>query len=127
MRYFTVEEANSLIPKLEIILLKLKNRQVDLENFRPLVKEIAAKAAFPGSNGGHAKGLKYARTMQDFFELIKELNSYGCLLKGIQQGLVDFPSIRDGREVYLCWQLGETEIEFWHELDTGFAGRKPIR
>lgn len=126
MKYFTVEEANSLIPKLETLLLKLRSKQVELDSFKPVIDTIAAKSAYPSRNGGHAKGLGYAKTMQDFVELINQLNSYGCVLKDIPQGLVDFPAIRDGREVYFCWKLGETEIEFWHELDTGFIGRKPI-
>jgi hypothetical protein len=50
----------------------------------------------------------------------------GCELKGIEEGLIDFPSPREGRTVYLCWKLGEDSIGSWHELDTGFAGRQPL-
>jgi hypothetical protein len=51
----------------------------------------------------------------------------GCLLRDIDLGIVDFPSIHDGKEVYLCWKLGEESVGFWHEVDAGFAARKPIR
>ena len=58
--------------------------------------------------------------------LIKAIVELGVALKDIEQGLIDFPTERDGRIVYLCWRQGEDEIRFWHELDTGFAGRRPL-
>ena len=59
-------------------------------------------------------------------ELLAEINGLGCELKGLDEGLIDFPTERDGRTVYLCWRLGEERIAYWHELDTGFAGRQPL-
>ena len=61
-----------------------------------------------------------------FYQLIEELEETGVSLKGLDQGLLDFPSRRFNEDVWLCWKDGETEIKFWHELDTGFNGRKPI-
>jgi hypothetical protein len=58
--------------------------------------------------------------------LIEELDEIGVELKGIDEGLVDFPSERDGRVINLCWRMGEETIAWWHELDTGFAGRQPL-
>ena len=55
-----------------------------------------------------------------------KLEEIGCEIKGIREGLVDFPSIREGKEVYLCWRMPEKEILFWHDINAGFAGRKPI-
>jgi hypothetical protein len=63
------------------------------------------------------------QTMQ---ELVDELSSFGCELKDPNMGLIDFLSLRDGREVYLCWHLGEEHINFWHYPDAGFAGRQPL-
>ena len=54
------------------------------------------------------------------------ISERGILVKGIEPGLVDFPSLKDGREVYLCWREGEAQIDFWHEVDTGFPGRQPL-
>ena len=55
-----------------------------------------------------------------------ETNGAWCVVKNVEQGLVDFPSLRDAREVYLCWHAGEPEIQSWHEVDVGFAGRQPL-
>jgi hypothetical protein len=122
-RYFTLEEANSFIPALEEILTKLKD-QVDrmgleyseIENLREDVR----------GNGGHDSGPKYLGEISRFAHLINEVNSRGCILKDVARGLVDFPCLKDGREVYLCWMLGETSIEWWHERDEGFDGRQSI-
>jgi hypothetical protein len=59
-------------------------------------------------------------------ELIDKLSSFGCVLKDPSIGLIDFLSLRKGREIYLCWYLGEERINFWHYLDTGFAGHQPL-
>jgi len=59
-------------------------------------------------------------------ELLKEIRSHGCIIKDVNAGLVDFLSLRDGREVYLCWKYGEPEVDHYHELHTGFLGRQPI-
>jgi hypothetical protein len=67
--------------------------------------------------------------VQDFEKfdvLIHEIQATGVLIKDINLGLLDFPALKDGREVYLCWQYGEGEIAFWHEIEAGFAGRQPI-
>jgi hypothetical protein len=68
--------------------------------------------------------LNYAITK--FYEAIEMLENTGVVVKGIEQGLLDFPSKRFDEEVWLCWKYGETEIKFWHEKDSGFMGRKPI-
>lgn len=122
-RHFTLEEANAFIPTLEGLLGKLKD-QVDrmsseyaeIENLREGVR----------GNGGHVRGSQYLGELARFANLIHEVNSHGCILKDAARGLVDFPSLKEGREVYLCWMLGENSIEWWHERDEGFAGRQPI-
>ena len=59
-------------------------------------------------------------------QAINEIHETGCVVKDLDEGLVDFPSLRDGQEVYLCWKLGEEHIGYWHGLSEGFAGRKPL-
>ncbi len=122
-RFFTLEKANACIPTLEAVLRRLNDQMAlmrteyaDLEELREVVRD----------NGGHAQGGKYLSEIARFATLIHEVNSHGCILKDIAQGLVDFPFLKDGREVYLCWMLGEKSIEWWHERDAGFAGRQPI-
>jgi len=69
---------------------------------------------------------EYVVNTDQLSDLREELEGVGCEFKDFEMGLVDFPSIRDGREVYLCWKLGEEQVSHWHEVNTGFAGRKPL-
>jgi hypothetical protein len=72
-------------------------------------------------------GVRYANLLTNFAEQMSELEDLGVQLKDFDRGLVDFPSLRDGRVVLLCWQLGEgDELEWWHDMDTGFGGRTPL-
>lgn len=122
-RYFTVEEANEFLPTLETLLRSLKvlvgkmhSEYSELEGLKDVVR----------GNGGHERGQQYLAEVARFASLIQEVNKSGCILKDIDKGLVDFPFKKDGREVYLCWMLGEESIGWWHERDTGFPGRQPI-
>ena len=83
--------------------------------------------AHPKGEPASLPRLREIQALRDEAEsLIKAIVNLGVALKDIEQGLVDFPAERDGRIVFLCWKQGEDEIRFWHELDTGFAGRKPL-
>ena len=87
--------------------------------------ERAAEAAELG--GGMPNGAAYIVTLTELSQSIGELDALGIQLKDYGRGLIDFPSFRDGRVVLLCWQLGEGDsIEWWHEMDAGFAGRLPL-
>lgn len=88
---------------------------------RPDVWPVLEKAA---GNGGSRKAGELLELFVNFEKALKELQGLGCELKGLEQGLVDFPALREGRTVYLCWQYNEPEITFWHEIDAGFAGRQ---
>ena len=89
----------------------------------PDIRNAREKAKW---NGGSEEGTGYLNVVLKYNHLIQEIESVGCEIKGIREGLVDLPSIREGREVYLCWRMPEKEIRFWHGLDTGFSGRQPI-
>lgn len=70
---------------------------------------------------------RYPPQLVRLVEIVKELDERGILVKGLDEGLIDFPCIRqNGEEVYLCWRLGEETIDFWHRIPDGFRGRKPI-
>ena len=74
-----------------------------------------------------SSGLAYAQALTELTSTIGELEALGVQLKDFERGLVDFPSLRDGRVVLLCWQMGEgDELEWWHDVDAGFAGRTPL-
>lgn len=132
-RIFTVEEANQLVPRLAAILPELRRLRDAIVKEKDLhdVEEIA-------SHGTTGKAAQTARDEMDRLqknvrrlerEFEKELRFFeeeGCELKGIDPGLVDFYSDRDGELVYLCWMEHESVIQFWHPLSGGFAGRHPI-
>ena len=131
-RLFTLEEANALIPTLEPLLRRLQQQVEELRALNAQLEQIAE--SLPGSNGhrpvyeGQRQGLRtraeaLSQTIQGG---IDEVHRYGCELKGVDTGLLDFRAMRDGRVVYLCWRLGEKEIAYWHDLDTGFGGRQPL-
>ena len=85
----------------------------------------ASEAAEQGG-GGLTDGVAYAQILTELTRNIAELEALGVQLKDFERGLIDFPSLRDGRVVLLCWQLGEgDELEWWHDVDAGFAGRTP--
>jgi len=125
MKLFTVEEANALLPSVRQILQKIRRSRRRLGAFRTEAK-LAAEGAEQGG-GGMAEGVRYAMILTHLTEEMSELEALGVQLKDFDRGLVDFPSLRDGRVVLLCWQLGEgDELEWWHDMDAGFAGRTPL-
>ena len=125
MKLFTLEEANALLPSVRQILLRIKRSRQRLGALSSQAKMAAEKAEHGG--GGMSDGIRYANLLTDFTGEIAELDALGVQLKDFDRGLIDFPSLRDGRVVLLCWQLGEgDELEWWHDVDAGFAGRTPL-
>ena len=125
MKLFTIEEANALLPSVREILKKIQRSRRRLATYRKQAK-LAAEGAEQGG-GGMDNGVLYANLLTNFAEEMSELEALGVQLKDFDRGLVDFPSLRDGRVVLLCWQLGEgDELEWWHDMDAGFGGRTPL-
>ena len=129
-RYFTLDEAREHISWLAQLFADLKPLRARAQE---LTGETRALEQRIGSNGGSTTRdrLEQQRGLLD--EVVAEINlkadaisERGILVKGVEPGLVDFPSLMDGREVYLCWREGEAQIDFWHEADAGFAGRQPL-
>jgi hypothetical protein len=90
-------------------------------------EDARAAAAESESGGGMAGGAVYVETLYEIGKIIAEISNHGVQLKDHSRGLIDFPSMREGRIVLLCWQLGEhDEIQWWHETEAGFAGRQPL-
>ena len=125
MKLFSVEEANGLLPTVRPILLRIRRAHERLLSFRGEARRAAEGADLGG--GGMADGPLYVNLLLELFSGAGELEALGVQLKDQSRGLIDFPSLRDGRVVLLCWQLGEgDELEWWHDLEAGFAGRQPL-
>ncbi|MFQ5892793.1 MAG: DUF2203 domain-containing protein [Nitrospinota bacterium] len=122
-RFFSVDEVNTLIPTLESLLQQIQAQQTHMHTEYPELKDLREMVR---ENGGLARGTPYLAELARYSSLIEELHSHGCILKDIAKGLVDFPALKDGREVYLCWMSGEESVEWWHEREAGFAGRQSI-
>ncbi|MDP3766605.1 MAG: DUF2203 domain-containing protein [Dehalococcoidia bacterium] len=128
-RIFTLGEASALLPRLREILVEMQERKPALDALREELAEMTSAA----SGNGHLLGREVDRKRKEaqelvdrLNELLEEINRLGCELKGVEEGLIDFRWEREGRIVYLCWKLGEERIASWHELDTGFASRRPL-
>jgi hypothetical protein len=125
MKLFTIQEANALLPSVRTILARIQRAHGRLSPYREDARQ-AAQAAEQGG-GGIEDGVAYAVILTELTSAMTELDALGVQLKDFERGLVDFPSLRDGRVVLLCWQMGEgDELEWWHDLDAGFAGRTPL-
>lgn len=122
-KLFTLDEANAFVPQLLDLVPRIQKLSVSLNNDFPDIKYAREKAKW---NGGSDQGVDYLNAVLKYNDLMHRIEGMGCEVKGIREGLVDFPSLREGREVYLCWRMPEKEILFWHDLNTGFSGRKPI-
>ena len=124
MKLFTVEEANELLPTLRPKLLRIKHLYEIIGSLREAATAAAAAAA---AGGGMEGGSLYVKTLYEVGKLMTELAETGVELKDHDRGLIDFPSLRNGRVVLLCWQLDEgDEILWWHDVEAGFAGRQPL-
>lgn len=120
---FTLEEANNLIPILHPLLGQLLEHQARLATLYRPTQPLLRQAAL---NVGNADTTQLTIEMMAIEKLSTEIRSYGCLLKDIKVGLIDFLSEQDGREVYLCWRYGEPEITHYHHLEEGFSDRRLI-
>lgn len=130
-QYYTVEEANQALPLVRAIVADIVRQFREIHERKDRLKQITAKR--PNRKAGDMYGDEVARIEEEIEKdivvlqgYIEELNKLGVELKDPVKGLIDFRSIYEGREVYLCWHLGEDEVAYWHELDAGFAGRQSL-
>ncbi|MEO8572858.1 MAG: DUF2203 domain-containing protein [Pyrinomonadaceae bacterium] len=124
MKMFTIEEANAILPSVRSRLERIQRLYARLAEFREPAKAAAIASEF---GGGMVDGPVYVKALYEVGKLTTELHDLGVQLKDYSRGLIDFPCLRDDRVVFLCWQLGDgDEIEWWHEVEGGFAGRQPL-
>lgn len=129
-RTFTPAEANALLERVRPLVERLVEERATALATRVRRAELSAKV---GGNGGGIDPHGVARIAAAADEAaagvraaVEELHALGVEVKDLDAGLVDFPALRDGERVYLCWQLGEDEVAWWHGLEEGFAGRRPL-
>lgn len=125
--YFTVEEANRTLPLVERIVRDIVAAHAALEQRQRAFHELADNASDPDV-AAQLETLReeMAAGVDHVNGFIEELQQIGCAFKGADGGLVDFPSHHGDRTILLCWKLGEASIRFWHEVDGGYAGRRPV-
>ncbi len=130
MKLFTLAEAEAMLSQVreQLEAMQACKREVDA------VRDYLEHAVSSTSGNGHVrdentlaeKRRKAEALVEDINDRLRVLNEWGIELKGLDEGLIDFPSEREGRVVYLCWKLGEEHITWWHEIDTGFANRQVL-
>ena len=130
-RYFTLQQAERLLPEVEsalreAILLKEEHQQAE-EQLRASTERVMMlggvdldRRAFLDQRARRDASALHLK------EVIERIQEFGCLVKDLDTGLIDFPTLFHGQEVYLCWKLGETGITYWHKVEDGFRGRQPI-
>ena len=129
-RHYTLEEAEAALPWVRDAIDTMREATANLLDART---KLSALLEAIRSNGGsthdeevHDLRSRVEKSTETLRQPLEEFENSGIIIRDLQRGLIDFPALRDGREVYLCWLYGEERIDYWHELDTGFAGRQPL-
>ncbi len=130
-KHFDRDEAEALLPVIgrhlgEAVEWKRLIEEVDAEMSQAVAKIMALGGSIPPSAELGRKKASREQYLSSLQQTLEEIQQTGCVVKDLDMGLVDFPSVLDGKEVYLCWKLGEKHIEFYHGMDEGYAGRKPL-
>jgi len=121
-RHYTLDEARARLPWVAERLAAMRSAQERLT-------DAEAREALAGgspTNGGGSRGKQVGEAFRDLRADVAAFTELEIVVRDLERGLVDFPAIREGREVYLCWVHGEPDIAYWHDLDAGFAGRQAL-
>jgi hypothetical protein len=121
-KHYTREEARALLPQIRAWLKPLQQLQRELNKSEPRIAQLLKGG---GDIGGDLIN-NWVRTISGAKKILIEFARRHIVLKDVDRGLIDFPSFRGEREIFLCWESDEDDIEFWHELDAGYAGRERI-
>lgn len=121
--YFSLEEANAALQVIRPLMQKIQDIRATILANRPEVWPAMERAA---GNGGNPALSQMVRDFERLDDLVHRVLATGAQIKDINSGLMDFLASRSGHDVYLCWKHGESEIQYWHEIEAGFAGRQPI-
>jgi hypothetical protein len=122
-RYFTLAEANQALEMIRPLMDEIQSIRNNIIDHQPEAWPAIEKSA---GNGGNPTLSKLVEDFDRLDKILHKILETGAQVKDINTGLLDFPALREGQEVYLCWKYGEGQIVFWHEVEAGFAGRQPI-
>ena len=145
-RFYDIDDANERIPEVRDILLALRDQREELIRLRDEAMERGASVEAAAGEGSRGEGprsergsesvgidddlrvlkLRMQGVIDQMAAAVTRLEELSITLRDIQTGLIDFPALVNGRQVWLCWRLGEGPVEYWHELSTGFSGRQPL-
>jgi hypothetical protein len=121
-KHYTRDEACALLPQIRLWLELLNRLRKDLERYDKRLSGLAEQ----GNDIGGETVNNWIRALAGMQEVLAEFQRRRIFIKDLERGLIDFPAIMGGKEVFLCWEQDEQQIEFWHDLDTGFSGREPL-
>ncbi len=122
-KLFSLAEANALIPHLRELLVRAQSEKQRMLALKPELEKAQERHIY---DWGSPRGVEYVQILDAFQHAVQDIEDLGVLVKDFDTGLCDFPHQRNGRVVLLCWRQDEEKIGWWHDLDTGFAGRQPI-
>ncbi|MGA3165382.1 MAG: DUF2203 domain-containing protein [Terriglobia bacterium] len=130
-KYFDRREAEKLLPRITPWLEEARGEKRKIEAFKGELMQAASRimvlgGTFPPFGELLRKRSEHDKAAARLLEIVNRIQDTGCVVKDLDEGLVDFPSLLEGEEVYLCWKLGEERVAFWHGIDEGFSGRKPL-
>jgi len=126
-RLFTVDEANALLAAVRVLMERIQENIQRLKNKSKII--IRDEQLDPGAADFMDRlqeNNEIARLVSEVKDGVEQIQSYGCICKGAEQGLIDFPCLLGAEVVYLCWQQGEPTVSYWHRIEAGFAGRRPL-
>ena len=121
-KHYTLEEARALLPRIRAWLQRMAQLRQDLEQCEKLLEKLR----IDGADLGGAAVNRSVSTVGELHQLLQEFQEREIQIKDLERGLIDFPAILDGREVFLCWEQAEADIDHWHELNAGYAGRQRL-
>ena len=130
-KYFDRREAEELLPAIESFLEEAQKQKRALDSITAEISNAALRIMMLGGSLPpfaelNRKKNQREKVAEQLNQTVEEIQQTGCVVKDLDTGLVDFPSLRGGEKVYLCWKLGEERIGYWHGIEEGFAGRKPL-
>jgi hypothetical protein len=128
---FTLSEAQTLLPVVEALLRRAQASAAQNEELEQEMQELSQRIFLVGGmhvdvSAAAKRRAEREKAVQETKDSLAEIDSIGVQVKDLEQGLLDFPSLMDGKPVLLCWKLGEPAIAHWHTVEEGFAGRKPL-